>query len=82
MPPHGGDKWPEKWTKEGFKMTETDVIFDLLNEFRHPLLKNLGRRFQKYMMAGNKDLSDGGVGNLNQRTTKTEKLDWMMNTAI
>lgn len=42
-------------------MTETDAIFDLLNEFKHPLLKNLGRRFQKYMMAGNKDLADGGV---------------------
>lgn len=81
MPPHGHD-WPKRWTKEGFKMTETDVIFDLLNEFQHPLLKNLGRRFQKYMMAGNKDLADGGVGNLNQRTTKAEKLEWMMNTAV
>jgi hypothetical protein len=61
MPPHGNHPWPKKWTKDGYKMTETDAIFDLLNEFKHPLLKNLGRRFQKYMMAGNKDLADGGV---------------------
>jgi len=82
MPPHGNHPWPKKWTKDGYKMTETDAIFDVLNEFKHPLLKNLGRRFQKYMMAGNKDLADGGVGNLNQRTTKAEKVDWMMNTAV
>lgn len=82
MPPHAGQPWPEKWTKEGFKMNEIDVCYELFNGFQHPMLKNLGRRFQKYMNAGQKELADGGEGNLKQRTTMTEKLDWMMGTAV
>jgi hypothetical protein len=82
MPPHAGEPWPKRWTKDNLKMTETDVLFEMVNGFKHPLLQNIGRRFQKYMMAGDKDLSDGGVGNLKQRTTRQEKLDWMMNTAV
>ncbi len=46
------------------------------------MLKNLGRRFQKYMNNGQQELADGWKGNLNQRTTMTEKLDWMMSTAV
>lgn len=42
----------------------------------------MGRRFQKYMNGGQKELADGGIGNLNQRTTMEEKLDWMMSTAV
>lgn len=29
MPPHHGEAWPEKWTKEGFKMNEIDVCFEI-----------------------------------------------------
>lgn len=82
MPPHGDKPWPEKWTKGGYKMTEADVCFDLFNEFKHPLLKNLGRRYQKYMAAGQKELVNGAELNLNQRITQEEKLEWMMNTAL
>ncbi len=82
MPPHHGEPWPEKWTKEGFKMNEIDVCFEIFGKFEHPMLKNLGRRFQKYMIAGQKELVDGGEGNLRQRTTMTEKLDWMMGAAV
>lgn len=63
-------------------MTEADVCLDLFNGFQHPLLKNLGRRFQKYMSAGQKDLVNGAELNLNQRITQEEKLEWMMNTAL
>ncbi|MCB9806917.1 hypothetical protein H6768_03410 [Candidatus Peribacteria bacterium] len=34
------------------------------------------------MNAGQSELADGGVGNLNQRVTMEEKLDWMMGTAV
>lgn len=34
------------------------------------------------MNAGQTELEDGGKGNLNQRTTMEEKLDWMMGTAV
>jgi hypothetical protein len=34
------------------------------------------------MNGGQKELADGGVGNLNQRTTMTEKLDWMMSAVL
>jgi len=82
MPPHGNDPWPSKWTKEGFKMNEIEACQELFAKFQHPLLKNLGRRFQKYMNGGQKELADGGIGNLNQRTTMDEKLEWMMGTAL
>lgn len=83
MPPHGGDSWPTKWVgKDGYKMNEIDACYEIFGEFKHPLLKNLGRRFQKYMNGGQKELADGGIGNLNQRTTMEEKLDWMMTTAV
>lgn len=83
MPPHAGEPWPKKWTnKDGYKMNEIDVCFEIFGKFDHPMLKNLGRRFQKYMIAGQKELADGGEGNLKQRTTMTEKLDWIMSAAI
>lgn len=83
MPPHHGDPWPETWTtKDGYKMNEVDACYKLFNDFQHPMLRNLGRRFQKYMNAGQKELADGGEGNLKQRTTMSEKLDWMMSTAV
>jgi hypothetical protein len=82
MPPHAGEPWPKQWTKDGYKMNEIDVCYDLFWKFKHPLLQNLGRRFQKYMNGGQKELADGGVGNLNQRTTMTEKLDWMMSAVL
>jgi hypothetical protein len=63
-------------------MNEIEACQELFAKFQHPLLKNLGRRFQKYMNGGQKELADGGIGNLNQRTTMEEKLDWMMGTAL
>ncbi len=83
MPPHHGEPWPKKWTNaDGYKMNEVDACFEIFGKFNHPMLKNLGRRFQKYMLAGQKELVDGGDGNLKQRTTMSEKLDWMMGAAI
>lgn len=82
MPPHAGEPWPEKWTKGGYKMNEIDACYEIFWSFKHPVLQNLGRRFQKYMNGGQKELADGGIGNLNQRTTMEEKLDWMMSTAV
>ena len=46
------------------------------------MLKNLGRRFQKYMNAGQEKLKSGGPGNLNERTTMEGKLEWMMGTVL
>lgn len=63
-------------------MNEIDVCYELFNWFQHPMLKNLGRRFQKYMNKWQEWLADGGPGNLKQRTTMSEKLDWMMSTAV
>lgn len=83
MPPHGNQGWPKRWiTKDGYKMNEIDACFELFGAFKHPMLRNLGRRFQKYMNGGQKELADGGEGNLKQRTTMTEKLDWMMGAAV
>lgn len=63
-------------------MNEIDACFELFGKFEHPMLRNLGRRFQKYMNGWQKELADGGEGNLKQRTTMTEKLDWMMSAAV
>lgn len=83
MPPHDGDKWPEYATDtEGNTMTEIQVCHKLFNSFKHPLLTNLGRRFQKYSTKGQENLKAGGTSNLNERTTMEGKLDWMMNTVL
>jgi hypothetical protein len=29
MPPHAGEPWPKQWTKDGYKMNEIDVCYDL-----------------------------------------------------
>lgn len=75
MPPHNGGKWP---TDNGEEVTEVAACLKLFSSFKHPLMSNLKRRYQKYMNAGHKDNIEGGVGNLDQRVTMTEKLDWMM----
>ncbi|MCB9806916.1 hypothetical protein H6768_03405 [Candidatus Peribacteria bacterium] len=42
MPPHPGEPWPKKWTtKDGYKMNEIDVLYEVFNAFKHPMLKNL-----------------------------------------
>lgn len=41
MPPHEGEEWPKVWTKEGLKMNEIDVLYEVFNNFKHPMLKNL-----------------------------------------
>lgn len=85
MPPHAGEPWPEQWRKnggKGEKMNEVEVCNTIFQNFNHPLLKNLGRRFQKYMNAGQEKLQSGGKGNLNERVTMEEKLEWMMSATI
>lgn len=81
MPPHHGEPWPKKWISndgKGFKMNETEVCMSLFGSFQHPMLKNLGRRFQKYMNGGQESCQSGGKGNLEQRTSMEEKKEWMM----
>lgn len=46
------------------------------------MLKNLGRRFQKYAHNGHDKLKSGGPNNLNERTTMEGKLEWMMGTVL
>ena len=83
MPPHHGDKWPERWTdKGGNKMSEVSACHQLFDGFQHPILKNIGRQFQKNMSAGQKELADGGKGNLEERLTMEERSEWMMSTAL
>ncbi len=80
MPPDAshGDKWPTD--NDGNEITEAQACWELFNRFKHPLLKNLGRRFEKYMSKGHDDLKDGGKNNLDTRVGMLDKLDWMMNT--
>ena len=63
-------------------MTEIQVCHKLFNSFKHPLLTNLGRRFQKYATGGQDKLKSGGPSNLNERTTMDSKLEWMMAAAV
>jgi hypothetical protein len=78
MPPHGEGKWPKN--SEGNEITEVEACYELFSKFKHPLLANLGRRFQKYMQKWHEELKDGGKGNLEQRSGMEDKLDWMMGT--
>ena len=80
MPPHDENDWPVD--KAGNKRTEMSMIYDLMNSFKHPVLRNLGRRFEKYMNKGHEQLKDGGPGNLNRRPNMEDKLDWMMSTVL
>lgn len=68
--------------KEGNMLSEIQMTRALFDKFQHPMLKNLGRRFQKYMKKGHDSLKDGGVGNLAERLTMDSKLDWMMGSAL
>jgi dsRNA-specific ribonuclease len=63
-------------------LSEMQMCRILFEKFNHPMLKNLGRRFQKYMHKGHESLKDGGKGNLEERTTMKSKLDWMMGAVI
>lgn len=80
MPPHDGEPWPTD--KQGNMLTEIQMTRELFNSFQHPMLKNLGRRFQKYMHKGHEGLKDGGKGNLEERTTMDSKLEWMMGSVL
>lgn len=81
MPPHG--EWPAEWIdKEGNQMSEIQVCHKLFGDFKHPMLKNLGRRFQKYAVGGQKNLESGGEANLKERTTQTGKLEWMLSAMV
>lgn len=83
MPPHDGEPWPAFMTDpEGNMMTEVQTCHKIFGSFKHPLLTNLGRRFQKYSGNGQEKLKAGGPNNLNERTTMEGKLDWMMNTVL
>lgn len=83
MPPHGNKPWPDEWKDPGGNMmTEIQVCHKMFNDFKHPMLKNLGRRFQKYSANGQEKLKAGGPNNLNEKTTMEGKLDWMMHTAL
>jgi len=57
MPVHPPEKPPQNSQKE--PLTEIQACRELFNAFNHPLLKNLGRRFQKYMNGAHKGLIDG-----------------------
>lgn len=48
--PVSEDKWPKD--AEGNLKSEIQVCYELYNAFKHPMLKNLSRRFQKYMKRG------------------------------
>lgn len=69
MPPHDGQKWPDycrnKETQE--PLSEIEACYKIFNELKHPILTNLGRRFQKYMNKGHENLKDGGKMNMEQR---------------
>ena len=81
MPPHSEEEWPVD--NAGNKRTEMDMLYDVFNQFQHPLLRNLGRRFEKYMNKGHDNLAkEGGPPNLDRRTTMEDKLDWMMGTVL
>jgi len=61
MPPHHGEPWPDFLLDPGKnKMTEVQACQKLFNSFQHPILKNLGRRFQKYANGGQEKLASGG----------------------
>ncbi len=61
MPVHDGAKWPsDLCDKEtGAPLTEIQACYKLFGDFKHPMLTNLGRRFQKYMNKGHQGLVDG-----------------------
>lgn len=83
MPPHDGSPWPEKLLNKSWEpMSEIEACQTLFQEFSHPMLKNLGRRFQKYMNGGHKNLVDGGKGNMEQRNSMDERLKWMMDAVV
>jgi len=83
MPPHAGEPWPESVMNKGKEpLSEIEACQTLFNSFQHPLLKNLGRRYQKYMNKGHDNLVDGGKQNMEQRTTMEEKLEWMMSSIV
>lgn len=83
MPPHKGEDWPKECqNKEWEPLTEIEMCYKVFSNFDHPILKNLWRRFQKYMNNGHDELIDGGKWNLEQRVNMTERLDWMMWTAL
>jgi hypothetical protein len=80
--PHHMPHEPYPVDKEGNMLSEIQMTRELFDKFQHPMLKNLGRRFQKYMKKGHESLKDGGVGNLAERLTMESKLDWMMGSAL
>jgi len=57
MPAHPPEKPP--CNKEGAPLTEIQACQELFQNFKHPIFQNLGRRFQKYMNGGHKELIDG-----------------------
>lgn len=79
MPPKDG-KWPKALMSGKEPMSEVEACWVLFDSYKHPILANLGRRYQKYMMAGQKDLENGAEQNLKMRVTEEKKLEWMMNT--
>lgn len=46
--------WPKD--EEGNLKSEIQVCYELYSSFKHPMLQNLGRRFQKYMKKGHEEL--------------------------
>lgn len=83
MPPHEGEEWPEFCSnKQGEPLSEIEACQKIFNELKHPILTNLGRRFQKYMNKGHENLKDGGKMNMEQRVDMRERLDWMMTSII
>lgn len=57
MPAHPPEKSPTN--KQGEPLTEIQACQELFQNFKHPILQNLGRRFQKYMNGAHKALIDG-----------------------
>lgn len=82
MPPHG--EWPKfcRNKETGEPLSEIEACQKLFQEFKHPMLTNLGRRFQKYMNKGHENLKDGGKMNMEQRVGMEARLDWMMNSIV
>ena len=58
MPAHPPEAPPKN--KAGDPLTEIQACRELFNAFKHPILQNLLRQFQKYMNNAHDGLIDGG----------------------
>lgn len=62
--------------------TEMQMIQKVLAGFRHPLMADMKRRFEKYMTKGFDGNKDGGEGQLKMRERREDKLEWMLDASL